>query len=116
MEQKQFIIAAVALALIIAVLAPFLASGDPDGLESAFFGIYGAKTTTGTELDEELAEAAEEQVVESSGNEYEFDSPMPDYALEGMGKGGEVMAVVLGTLVMLGLVWLAGGALARAKQ
>jgi cobalt/nickel transport protein len=48
MDQKQFVMAAVALALIIAVLAPFLASGDPDGLESAFFGIYGAKTTTGT--------------------------------------------------------------------
>jgi hypothetical protein len=41
---------------------------------------------------------------------------MPDYALEGMGKAGEVLAVVLGTIIILGLVWLAGGAMSRAKQ
>ncbi len=38
MERKYFYIAAIAVAVLIAVLAPFLASGNPDGLESAFYG------------------------------------------------------------------------------
>jgi len=40
MEKKQFLIIGVVIALVIAVAAPFLASGNPDGLESAFFSIY----------------------------------------------------------------------------
>jgi cobalt/nickel transport protein len=116
MDQKTFVIVAIAIALVIAVLAPFLASGDPDGLESAFFGMYGAKTTTGTELDEEMAESAEETVVETTGNDFEFASPMPDYGIEGMDKVGEVLAVILGTVLMIGLVWGVGRAVARPKQ
>jgi cobalt/nickel transport protein len=116
MDQKTFVVAAVVLALVIAVLAPFLASGDPDGLESAFFGLYGAKTTTGTDLNEEIAESAEEQVVETTGNDFEFGSPMSDYAIEGMDKMGEVLAVVLGTVLMIGLVWGVGRAVARPKE
>jgi cobalt/nickel transport protein len=116
MEKNQFIIAAIALALIIAVLAPFLASGDPDGLESAFFGMYGAKEPMGTELDESLAETAEEEVIERTGNDFEFASPMPDYAVSGLGKPGEVFAVVVGVLVMIGLVWGIGKAVAQNKE
>lgn len=116
MDTKTFVIAGIAVALVIAVLAPFLASGDPDGLESAFFGMYGAKTATGTELDEEMAGIAEEKVVETTGNDFAFASPMPDYGIEGLDKMGEVFAVLLGTVVMIGLVWGVGRAVARPKQ
>ncbi|NYT05149.1 MAG: cobalt transporter [Methanomicrobiales archaeon] len=116
MDQKTFLMAGVALALLVAVAAPFLASGSPDGLESAFFGLYGAKTLTGSELDDDQAEVAEEEVVEKTGNDFEFASPMPDYTVEGWDKAGEVVAVVLGTLLMLGLVWGLGRAVAATKQ
>jgi len=32
-----------------------------------------------------------------------FSSPMPDYGIEGMGKSGEVAAIVVGTLLVLGI-------------
>ncbi len=32
-----------------------------------------------------------------------FSSPMPDYTIEGMGKSGEVTAIVVGTLLVLGI-------------
>ena len=30
-------------------------------------------------------------------------SPMPDYSIEGMGKGGEVLAIAVGTLAVLAI-------------
>jgi len=96
MERKQFVIIGIAIALVIAVAAPFLASGDPDGLESAFFSIYGAKPFMGSELDE--------QVVAVTGNDFTYEALMPDYSIPGMDKAGEVIAIVIGTLLMLVLV------------
>jgi cobalt/nickel transport protein len=76
----------IVIALILAVLAPFLASPDPDGLESAAGGVVS---------EEKLSE------MEESGSV--FSSPMPDYSIEGMGKSGEVAAIVVGTLLVLGI-------------
>ena len=104
MERKQFVIIGIAIALVIAVAAPFLASGDPDGLESAFFSIYGAKPFMGSELDEDAAGAAEEQVVAVTGNDFTYEALMPDYSIPGMDKAGEVIAIVIGNLLMLVLV------------
>jgi cobalt/nickel transport protein len=101
MDKKYFIIAGVAVALLIAVLAPFLASSNPDGLESAFYGIYGAKDIQGNELNEEQATLAEEQISGQTGNTFEFQSPLPDYTIPGLEKPGEVIAVVTGTLLVL---------------
>ena len=116
MEKKTFIMAAMALAMLIAILAPFLASGNPDGLESAFFSMYGAKEVTGGDLDEDQASAAEEQAIEKTGNDYSFASPMPDYSIEGLDKPGEVIAVVFGTILMIGLGWGVGSVMARPKE
>jgi cobalt/nickel transport protein len=101
MKRNHFIIVGIAVALLIAILAPFLASGNPDGLESAFFGIYGAKEVQGEKLDDEQASLAEEQVVVKTGNTFEFQSPLPDYSVPGLEKPGEVIAVVAGTLIVL---------------
>ncbi len=101
MDRKRFLLAGIAVAILIAILAPFLASGNPDGLESAFFGIYGAKEVHGEELDEEMAGAAEEAVLETTGNTFAFESPFPDYTISGLEKPGEVIAIVLGTIVVL---------------
>lgn len=70
MEKKQYIMIGIAIALVIAVAAPFIASGNPDGLESAFFSIHGAKDFQGDELDEDAAEAAEARAVEITGNDF----------------------------------------------
>ncbi|WP_340820221.1 PDGLE domain-containing protein [Methanolobus sp. WCC4] len=82
----KFLYAGIAIALLISVLAPFLASPDPDGLESAAGGVIDEATFA------EMEEAA--PFVES---------PMPDYAIEGQGKMGEVLAIVVGTLLVLGI-------------
>jgi cobalt/nickel transport protein len=85
-SNMKFLYAGIVIALILAILAPFLASPDPDGLESAAGGVVG---------EERLAEMEEAGSV--------FSSPMPDYAIEGMGKSGEVAAIVVGTLLVLGI-------------
>ena len=105
MVTKQFVIIGIVFALVIAIAAPFLASGNPDGLESAFFSIYGAKPFMGDELDEDAAGAAEEQAIATTGNDFAHEALMPDYSIPGMDKAGEVIAVVLGTLLMLVLVF-----------
>ncbi|MDD4568099.1 cobalt transport protein CbiN [Methanoculleus chikugoensis] len=113
METKQFVVIGIAIALAIAVAAPFLASGNPDGLESAFFSIYEAKPFMGSELDEDAAGAAEEQAVAATGNDFSYEALMPDYSIPGMDKAGEVLAVVIGTLLMLALVFAVARVSAR---
>lgn len=90
-KNMKFLYAGIAIALLISILAPFLASSDPDGLESAAFGV----------IDEAKITAMEEMAPI-------FESPMPDYAIEGMGKTGEVAAIVIGTLVVLAIVLVLG--------
>lgn len=82
----KFLYAGIAIALLISVLAPFLASSDPDGLESAAEDLLGEERMSALE---ELAPV--------------FESPMPDYSIEGYGKAGEVAAIVIGTLIVLGI-------------
>ena len=76
---RNFIIGGLVIAIIIAILAPFLASSNPDGLESA-------------------AESLE--VPES---EAAFQSPLPDYAIPGMEDNpwSGVVALIGGTLLVL---------------
>ncbi|KKH49016.1 PDGLE domain-containing protein [Methanosarcina sp. 1.H.A.2.2] len=82
----KFFYAGIAIALLLSVLAPFLASPDPDGLESAAGGI----------IEESKMSQLEEM-------EPAVSSPMPDYSIEGMGKSGEVMAIAIGTIAVLAI-------------
>lgn len=85
-NNRKFFYFGIAVALLIAVLAPFLASPDPDGLESAAAGVIkGSK----------LSELEDSEPVVSA--------PMADYSIEGMGKSGEVAAIAGGTLAVLGI-------------
>ncbi|HUU75905.1 MAG TPA: PDGLE domain-containing protein [Methanoregulaceae archaeon] len=115
MDNKTFIYTGVIIALVIAVAAPYIASSNPDGLESAFFGIYGAKEIQGDEMNEEMAGNAEEEVVEATGNDYSFESPFPDYSIEGLLKTGESLAIVIGTLLVLAIAFGLGKVLARTE-
>jgi len=52
----------------------------------------------------EHVEHVEEIIGENMPIEYEV--PMPNYSIEGMGKPGEIVAIVVGTLLML---WISLG-------
>ncbi|MBC7117860.1 PDGLE domain-containing protein [Methanothermobacter tenebrarum] len=77
-RDKKLIVGGVIIALIIAVLAPFLASSNPDGLESTA-----------------------EKVMPNPETEPVIKSPLPDYTIPGLGKEGEVLSLVLGTIIVL---------------
>jgi cobalt/nickel transport protein len=103
MDNKTFIIAGIIIALLIGVIAVFMASGDPDGLESTALVVQGQKTITGG-----TPETAE--IHEETAGRFAYSSPMPDYSLgEDMGALGGIIASVLGTilafLVVLGLAY-----------
>lgn len=113
MKKDNFLVFGIIIALAIAVAAPFIASSNPDGLESAFFGIFGAKEIHGSELDENAAGAAEEQVQEITGNTFSFAAPFPDYTIEGLSKMGEALAIVVGTILVLVIALGLGKAFSR---
>ncbi len=83
-SNMKFFYVGIAIALLLAVLAPFLASPNPDGLESAASGVI------------EKSKLSELEKSESA-----VSSPMADYSVEGMGKSGEVAAIAVGTLAVL---------------
>ncbi|WP_292380201.1 PDGLE domain-containing protein [Methanosarcina sp. UBA289] len=80
----KFLYVGIVIALLLSILAPFLASPDPDGLESAAAGV----------IEESKMSKLEE-------SDPVVGSPMPDYSIEGLGKSGEVVAIAVGTLAVL---------------
>jgi cobalt/nickel transport protein len=103
MDNKTFIIAGIIVALLIGGVAVFLASGDPDGLESTALVVQGQKDLTGATPDD--AELHEE-----TAGRFAYAAPMPDYAMgDEMGSTGGIIAIIAGTiiafLVVLGFAW-----------
>jgi cobalt/nickel transport protein len=98
MDDKMFIIIGVVIAITIGILAVFLASGDPDGLESTALMVQGEKSLTGPSPAEGDPEAIGTGVSV-------YSSPFPDYSLgEQLGPLGGIIATVLGILVTLAIV------------
>jgi cobalt/nickel transport system ATP-binding protein len=75
----------IAIVFILAVAAPYIASTNPDGLEQAMIYIMG----------EEQASNLETSIV--------YSAPMADYSIPGLGRSGEVGAIAIGTLILLGI-------------
>jgi cobalt/nickel transport protein len=103
MDNKTFIIVGVVVALLIGAVAVFMASGDPDGLESTALVVQGQKELTG-------ATPEDAEIEEDLTGKFSYTSPMPDYSLgEEMGSAGGLIAIVVGTilafLVVLGLAY-----------
>jgi cobalt/nickel transport protein len=102
-DNKTLIVGGLIIAILIGVVAVFLASSDPDGLESTALIIQGAKSLTGsTPPDAEIQENMEGKFV--------YSAPMPDYSLgEGLGSTGGILAIVGGTilafLIAIGLIY-----------
>jgi cobalt/nickel transport protein len=102
-DNKTLIIGGLAIAILIGVLAVFLASSDPDGMESTALIIQGEKSLTGpTPPNAEITENME--------GKFAYSAPMPDYSLgEAMGSTGGILAIIGGTilafLVATGLIY-----------
>ena len=110
MDNKTFLIAGIVIALLIGVVAVFVASGDPDGLESTALMVQGQKTLTGDT-------PADAEIHEDMAGKFSYESPMPDYSLdEKLGSLGGVIAIVVGTLLAFGLVMGISKLLANRKK
>jgi len=112
MDNKTFIIVGIIVALLIGVIAVFMASGDPDGLESTALVVQGQKELTGS-----TPENAE--IEEDLTDKFSYTSPMPDYGLEELGTLGGLLAIFTGTilafLVVIGLAYAIKAANKPAK-
>lgn len=78
MKQQQILKAGLAIALALAIAAPFLASSNPDGLDSTAEKV-----------------GAEEKAYTA------FPSPMPDYLVPFLGEGGISGSIALALGVIL---------------
>lgn len=76
---KYLIIIGLIFCIALACISPFIASGDPDGLE---------KSAEDSSVSEDTAYEA-------------ISSPMPDYSYEPLGKIGEIGALILGAIIVL---------------
>ncbi|OQD59650.1 nickel transport protein [Methanobrevibacter arboriphilus JCM 13429 = DSM 1125] len=77
-KDKYLIIVGIIICIVVAGLSPFIASGDPDGLE---------KSAEDANVGEDVAYAFVE-------------SPFPDYTM-GDSVFGEIFALVLGIIITL---------------
>jgi cobalt/nickel transport protein len=103
MDNKTFIIAGIIVALLIGVVAVFMASGDPDGLESTALVVQGQKDLTG-------ATPEDAEIKENLDGKFSYTAPMADYSLgEALGSTGGIIAIVVGTalafIVVLGIAY-----------
>ena len=102
-DNKTLIVGGLIIAILIGVVAVFLASGDPDGMESTALVVQGQKALTGpTPPDAEIEESME--------GKFAYSAPMPDYSLgEAMGSSGGILAIIGGTilafLVAIGIIY-----------
>jgi cobalt/nickel transport system permease protein len=100
-KAKDVVIAVgIAIALVIAIITPYYASTYPDALDSTFLSAYGAKSTGSVQIDEGKAVAAGDAVAEKTGNTFSWQAPLTDYAIPGLDKPGEVIAILFGVLVL----------------
>jgi cobalt/nickel transport protein len=93
-RDKKFLTAGIIVALIIAVLAPFLASPNPDGLESTA-----------------------EKVMPNPETEPVLESPLPDYTIPALGDSpiGGAISMIFGTIMVLALAY-GVGAVFRSRE
>ncbi|KZX10074.1 PDGLE domain-containing protein [Methanobrevibacter filiformis] len=92
-KNKKFLVIGIIIAIVIAALAPFLASSNPDGLESA-------------------TEKLNPQALEI---EPVHESPMPDYMIPSFGESpiSGSIAIIIGVIIVFALAYTAGIVLKR---
>lgn len=109
MEMKHFVMIGIAIAVVIGVVAIFLASSDPDGLESTALVVNGDKLITGET-------PADAEVVEDVHPSIAYESPMPDYEVPDMGIPGQIIAMLVGIGISFVIVLGVARVAARQKE
>ena len=104
-----------AVALVIAILAPYIGAENPDGLESTFDKITRSQDSQGSG-DNELAAGAFSNTTEDTGNDSVFSSPFPDNSSGNRSKFGEATAIIRGTIIIPLLSFGLGKLLKRPKE
>ena len=100
-KSKDIIIAAgIAVALSISILAPYYASTYPDGLESTFLTLSGAKNPGILPANVTSPQSAQAAVTDDS---LPWKAPLIDYTIPGLDKPGEVLAIMFGVVVLFAL-------------
>ena len=92
-DDKYLIVVGVIFCIALGVLSPYIASGDPDGLEKS-----AEDAAVGEDVDTTLIE-----------------SPFPDYTYEPLDKLGEIGVLILGGLITLVLGLGIGYALKKSN-
>ena len=90
-KDRNLLVTAVILCLVIGILAPFIASSNPDGLEKSA---------------EQLGNPNTQPVI---------NAPMSDYSIPGLGKIGEIGAMFVGILVTLIIAYIVAILIKRRK-
>jgi cobalt/nickel transport protein len=116
MKRNTFIIIGIVVVLIIAILAPFISSNNPDGLESTFNDISGSRGRQGLGEVSSNTVTIEENLTNITGNNLSFHSLFPDYSIGNLAKFGEPTAIVMGTFLILLLAFGVGTLLKRRKD
>lgn len=96
-SNRGLLAAGLVLAVVVGVAAVFLASPDPDGLESTALVTQGQKDLAGPAPD---GAAVDESALPGS---FEYTAPFADYTLGGSPLGDAAL-MVAGTLLALGVV------------
>jgi cobalt/nickel transport protein len=98
MGTRTLLAIGLAAAVLIGIGAVFLASGGPDGLESAALVVHGEKSLTGP--------APADAEVKAPGLEgASYVPPFPDYTVGiGSGRAGSIIAIVLGIALTFGAI------------
>jgi cobalt/nickel transport protein len=98
-DNRTFLIIGIAAALLIGIIAVFMASSDPDGLESTALMIQGQKTLTGPA-------APDATIHENADGRFSYSAPLPDYSFGARsGPLGGIAAIVIGILLAFGLIF-----------
>ncbi len=111
-DNRSFLILGLLITLVIGICAVFLASGDPDGLESTALVVQDEKNLIGLSPDEESG--ANPEAIGTG--DFSYEAPFPDYSLGGeAGKTGEIIAIIVGIIITLCAVAGAGYLIRYAK-
>jgi cobalt/nickel transport protein len=92
-DNRTLLAAGLVIAIVIGIAAVFLASGDPDGLESTALLTQGQKTLTS-------AAPPNAEIRENMEGKFTYSPLLPGYSLgERYGPLGGIVAIVAGTII-----------------
>lgn len=88
-KDKYFVIGGLIICFVIAIMSPFIASSDPDGLEKSAENLNVGETQSVIQV------------------------PFPDYTIEGLESIGEIAALAIGVIITLIVAYIVAMILRR---